>query len=234
MTATKKGLDVRELARSRARLYQLLSSVYIRPPGADFLKSLSGWVASLDRSEGPTQFLSQQMRRSLDELDGFFKKMDEGSWEKPVEAISVEFTKLFRGVARQYSPPPPYESLYNEDSGRVFGDITFAVHNEYRRFGLDLVDELNSEPPDHISFELDFMRLLCHQEAEAWAKNDQDEALRLQQAEREFLSQHLMAWLPGLCDQIRKHDRLGLFRALADLTEGWVNFDYQQHLQQAK
>ncbi len=234
MTATKKLLNARELARSRARLYQLLSSVYIKPPGADFLKSLSGWVASLDRSGGPTQFLSRQMRYSLEELDGFFKKIDEGFWAESVEAISVEFTRLFRGVKRQYSPPPPYESLYREDSGRVFGDLTFAVHREYRRFGLDLVDELNSEPPDHISFELDFMRLLCHQEAEAWAKDNQDEALRLQLAEREFLSQHLMTWLTELCDQIRKHDRLGLFRALADLTEGWINFDYQQHLQQAE
>ncbi len=230
ITITKERPNVRELARSRARLYQLLSSVYIKPPSADFLKSLAGWVASLDRSEGPTQFLSPQMRHSLDELDGFFKKIDEDSWAESARAISVEFTRLFRGVKRQYSPPSPYESLYREDSGRVFGDPTFAVHCEYRRFGLDLVDEFSSEPPDHISFELDFMRLLCHQEDEAWGRDNQDEAFQLQLVEREFLSQHLMTWLTELCDQIRKHDRLGLFRALADLTEGWVDFDYQRHL----
>jgi TorA maturation chaperone TorD len=215
-------------------MYQLLSSLYMQSPDPDFLKSLSGWVASLDRTSGPTQFLSPQIKQGLDGLDSFFRKIGDDSWTQSVEAISVEFTRLFRGVKRQYSPPPPYESLYLEDSGRVFGDTTFTVHQQYRRFGLDLVTELSSEPPDHISFELDFMRLLCHQESEAWAKDNQDEVLRLRLAEREFLSQHLILWLPGLCDQIRKHDRLGLFRALADLTEGWVNFDYQQHLQQAE
>ncbi len=59
---------------------------------------------------------------------------------------------------------------------------------------------------------------------------DGEEALRLLLAEREFLREHLLTWLPGFCSQIREHDRLGLFRGLADLTEGWVSFDYQQHL----
>ena len=74
------------------------------------------------------------------------------------------------------------------------------------------------------------MRLLCSQEAEAWKSDNEDEALRLLQAEREFLREHLMTWLPKFCDEVRKHDRLGLFRCLVDLTEGWVSFDYQQNL----
>ncbi len=223
------------LAEARAKLYRLLGSVYIRPPSPDFLKSLAGWVASLTGAEVPPQLLSEQMRRSLDMLGSFFKGIEESnSWQEIAETASVEFTRLFRGVSRHYSPPPPYESLYREESGRVFGKLTASVHQEYRRFGLDLAAGLNGEPPDHISFELEFMHLLCNQEAEAWKKDDEGEALRLLLAKRDFLREHLMVWLPGFCAEVKKHDRLGLFGHLADLTEGWVIFDYQQFLKEVE
>lgn len=222
--------NAQELAGARANLYQLLATVYARPPSLDFLRFLAGWVALVSEAGGPSQLLSQQMRHSLGMLDSFFKKIGENSWGELGETISVEFTKLFRGVKPHYSLPPPYESVYREESGRVFGELTVEVHREYRRFGFDLANGFSGEPPDHISFELEFMHLLCSQEAEAWEKDDEDEALRFLQAEKEFLRGHLMMWIPRFCSEVRKHDRLGLFRCLADLTEGWVSFDYQQHL----
>ncbi len=222
-----------ELAGARAKLYQLLSSVYIGPPDLDFLKFLAGWVSS-SIGDGPSHLLSQQIRHSLYMLNGFFKKLEEGSQEELREAVSVEFTRLFRGVKPLYSPLPPYESVYREESGCVFGDLTVEVHREYRRFGLDLADGLTGEPPDHLSFELDFMHLLCSLEAKAWDRDDEDEALRFLLAEKEFLEKHLMKWLPRFCGEVRKHDRLGLFRCLADLTEGWISLDYQQYLQEIK
>ena len=226
--------DAQELAKARAKLYQLLATVYIRPPDQDFLRLLAGWVASSIKAEGPAQLLSEQMRHSLGMLDSFFKKMEENSREELERTISVEFTKLFRGVKPLYSPLPPYESVYREEAGRVFGELTFGVHQEYRRFGFELSHGFSGEPPDHISFELEFMHLLCSREAEAWANEDEDEALRLLQVEKEFLKEHLMEWVPKLCGEVRKHDRVGLFHALADLTEGWVTFDYQQHLQEVE
>ena len=220
-----------ELARARAKLYQLLAAVYMKPPDADFLKLLGGWVSSSVGTEGASHLLSEPMRQSLTMLDSFFKEKRESSWEELEEAISAEFTKLFRGVKRSYSPLPPYESLYRDESRRVFDDTTVDVLREYRRYGLELTNSLRGEPPDHISFELEFMHLLCRQEAEAWDNDDDDEALRLLQAESEFMTEHLMTWLPKFCGEVRKHDRLGLFRCLADLTEGWLSFDYRQHLQ---
>ncbi len=217
--------NVQELAEARAKLYQLLSSAYIRPPDRDFLQLLAGWVAS--QAEGSSRLLSPPMKHGLATLDRFFKGIGQKSWEELGEAASVEFTRLFRGVNPFYSPLPPYESVYREEGGRVFGELTVTVHREYRRFGLDLASGLSGEPPDHISFELEFMHLLCCQEAEAWENDDEDEALRLLLAEREFLREHLVTWLPQFCGKIREYDRLGLFHGLADLTEGWVIFDYQ-------
>ncbi len=217
-----------ELAEARAKLYQLLNAVYIRPPEPDFLKLLAGWVASQVETDGPSQWLSEPIRHSLSSLHSFFGK--ESRYEELAGELSVEFTRLFRGVKQHYSPPPPYESVYREEGGRVFGQLSTEVQQEYRRFGLDLVSEVNGEPPDHLSFELEFLHLLCGQEAGAWERNDDDEALRLLWAEKCFLEEHLLTWLPKVCEKIREFDRLGFFRCLADLTEGWVIFDYHEHL----
>ncbi len=218
-----------ELATARAKLYQLLATVYARPSDRDFLKLLAGWVAS--QTEGPSQSLPEQMKHGLATLAAFFKRIGQDSWEELEETTSVEFTKLFRGVKPLYSPPPPYESVYREEGGRVFGKLSAEVQQEYRRFGLDLVSEVHGEPPDHLSFELEFLHLLCGQEAEAWQGDDEDEALGLLWAEKWFLEEHLLTWLPKVCGKIREFDRLGFFRCLADLTEGWVIFDYHEHLQ---
>lgn len=225
---TGQVFDTQELAEARAKLYQLLSSAYIRPPDQDFLRLLAGWVAS--QADGLSQLLSAQMRQGLALLDGFFKGIEQNSWDELGVAVSVEFTRLFRGVKLHYSPLPPYESVYREEAARVFGELTFTVHREYRRFGLDLVSELGGEPPDHISFELEFMRHLCSQEAEAWEKDNKDEALRFLRAEKEFVTEHLLTWLPQFCGKVREHASLDLFRGLADLTEGWITLDYQHHL----
>lgn len=230
MAMIRQQLGAHELAEARANIYKLLAVVYAKPPGLDFLKFLAGWVVSVSKAGGPSRLLSQQMRHSLGMLDSFFKGRGDDLGEELGKAVSVEFTRLFRGVKLGYSPPPPYESVYREEDGCVFGELTVAVHREYRRFGFDLTSGAGGEPPDHISFELEFMHLLCSQEAEAWKIDNEDEALRLLQAQRKFLSEHLGTWLSKFCSEVREHDRLGLFRWLADLTEGWVDFDYQQNL----
>ncbi len=228
---TTQAVNASQLAGARARVYQLLAAAYIRPHDRSFIGLMAGWVASQVENDSISPSLSEQMRRGLATMDAFFREADESSGEKLSEAISVEYTRLFRGVKSGYSPLPPYESVYREESGRVFTESTLELQREYRRFGVGLVSELQGEPPDHVSFELEFMYLLCSREARAWDKDDEDEALGLLRVEKEFSRKHLEAWLPKFCNKIREYDRLGFFRGLADLTEGWVAFDYQQHLQ---
>ena len=228
----KQLLNAHNLAEARAKLYQLLAAVYTKSPDEDFLKLLAVWVSSSVRNEEASQLLSEPMRQSLAMLDSFFEEKSEGSWKELEEGVSVEFTRLFRAVKRRYSPLPPYESLYRGESARVFDDVTVDVLREYHRYGLELTSSLSGEPPDHISFELEFMSFLCNREVEAWDKDNEDEALGFAQAQKGFLAEHLLAWLPGFSDKIREYDQLGLFRGLADLTESWVTFDYQEHLQE--
>ena len=220
-----------EQAWSRVKLYQLLATVYIKPPDPDFLKLLAGWVSSLIKNKDYFKLLPEQMKRSLSLLDGFFQKAGGESWEEFEATMSVEFTRLFRGVKPFYSPLPPYESVYRAESKRIFSESTIEVQQEYRHFGVGLAKEVNGEPPDHISFELEFMGYLCSQEAAAWARNDESSALGFLEAEKEFLRKHLMIWLPRWCEEVGKYDRQGIFSGFATLTEGWIIFDCEWILQ---
>jgi len=221
-----------ELALGRAKVYQLLSTLYFKPHQPDLLRFLAEWVAAQIESEADDayQALSPEIRQGLSLLDSFFKTVQVKPWQEIGDAISVEFTRLFRGVKKDYSPPPPYESVYCEESGRVFGELTMEVYHQYRSFGYNLTDELKNEPPDHLSFELDFMHLMCSKEAEAWQEDDERRALHLQEAEQEFCQKHLLTWVHRLRDRIREFDSLGFFLGVAELTLGWLTFDYQQNI----
>ncbi len=231
-------IEPSELAKARARLYKLLAEVYMRPPDLEFLELLEEWVVLQIAAKDSFQLLSEQVRHGLTTLDNFFGgRMGSNGWNtlgKNVsleKAVSVEFTKLFRGVSPRYSPPPPYESVYLEEGGRTFGELSTQLQREYRHFGLNSTNRLQGEPPDHLSFEFEFMHTLCNREAEVWDSGDEDEAHTLLLAEKQFLNTHLMNWLPKLCEKIREFERLGLFAGIADITEGWIVFDYTENLQ---
>ena len=125
---------------------------------------------------------------------------------------------LFRGLSRRNSPLPPYESVYLE--GRLFGEAAGKITELLKQYSLQ---PRNNEPLDHISLELDFMRLLCQNEAEAGNLGaGAKDALR---EEEKFLEEHLLRWAPALCEQIRKFDTKGFYKALADVTEEWLVYD---------
>jgi TorA maturation chaperone TorD len=209
--------DRSELAESRAQVYQILSLIYARPLDEKFLGLLRAWVMLQLRSET----FPQTMKSGFRKIDVCLEEL--GS-EGPAEALATlctEFTRLFRGLNRFQSPPPPYESVYT-DGGLVYGPSTDRVAQWYRRFHLRAH---NNEPPDHISLELDFMRFLCEREARAW--QIEKKARDLLEEEDTFLYDHLASWMPTFCQNIRTFDTTGFYSGLADVTEGWICCDQE-------
>jgi len=125
--------------------------------------------------------------------------------EMPLEQLQGEHTRLFvSGHPRL--PCPPYESAYRE--GRLLGRASGTVHALYRRWGL----EVNGEMADHVGAELEFMAFLVGlpQDAETTA------------AQRAFLRDHLLAWLPRFAADVEQHARLGFYQALARLLTAFL------------
>lgn len=211
------------LARSRARVYRTLSLAYARPADEPLLEQLGSW--SRLPQQLPGEDLPAVMRRGLRKLGAWLDSHRAQPMPDRLMALGAEFTQLFRGLNRAQSPLPPYESVYREEAGLVFGELTAEVRQEYRRFGLDVAEGLKGEPPDHISFELEFMHYLCSQEAQAWGKGDKTVAVRLLEAEKHFLQKHLTRWVSAFAENIAKFDGSGFYTGLTQMTQGWLACD---------
>ena len=214
MAKTEK-LNMKELAGQRSSIYGFLAAVYRQELTSELLRQMK------DR-----RFQEVLSNLGVKLNNGFFQNSE----KELLENLAIEYTRLFRGLKREYSPPPPYESVYREEDVRTFGEVTAVVRNQYRRHGFDVAPELTNEPSDHISIELEFMHLLCTREAEALKAKDDEAASDLRLAQREFLDEHLMAWTSSLRQEVEKFDGGGLFTGLLRFTEGWLAFDYRNHV----
>ncbi len=219
-----------DLAQARGKLYEFMSAQFACPPDTAMLALLADWASDQIESDSPDEWLSPEMRAGLTAVDGFFDGSADRPREDLREEIEVEYTRLFRGLKREYSPRPPYESVYREEDSRVFGELTSVVRNQYRRHGFDVTPDLSSEPADHISLELEFMHLLCTKEAAALEAKDDPAVSDLRLAQRQFLEEHLLEWASGLRQEVEKFDRNGLFSGILKFAEGWLHFDYRNHI----
>ena len=92
----------------------------------------------------------------ITELSSEFPELEELSLfrEDNMEELQHEFTKTFIS-AHPSTPCPPYESYYRE--GIVYGESSVEVRKIYESRGLKYSYE--SEPPDHISVELEYLSI---------------------------------------------------------------------------
>ena len=191
-------------AALRAHVYGLLSLVFMKEPSPVLIRSMKapeilGALADLGIS-----------------LDDEFMQGDE---DEIVEALSLEYTRLFLGPGPHISP---YQSVYDsEDEGaQLWGRKTQEIQRFMKRLGLEMDDA--QMIPDHIAVELAIMQKLCEREAEAWAEEDAEAAMLSLQLENEFMTGHLNVWIDGFCDAALDAEPAPFYRDAVRLTKMYV------------
>lgn len=218
------GLSVeayQSLARCRGDLYTLLSSAYIRIPARETLEL--EWKPAVDLLRFPQEESAEALQR-IDKGLNLIRpyRSGEGSLEeKIVTSLSRDWTRLFRGVERK-GILPPYESLYR--TGKLQEKPSREIHRLFSQMGIHIPDEWH-QPPDYIGVELDFMRLLCSRELEAYAKQEPGAFSETLLAELAFLENHLGIWVPQFCEKMSSQAEEDYFRGLAHLTVGLIGYD---------
>lgn len=205
--------DFASLASARSKMYDFLASFCVKPSALAVRAMLLQPVAAPSGRSVPLSLKNaiQSLRSSSPDF----------SKEGAELSLQVEWTRLFRGVAKGYSPPPPYESVYKE--GVLGGKVSQTVADAYARSGIS-VSSASTELPDFIGVEFKFMSTLADKEAKAWG-SDPEEARLLIEAQRQFAADHVRPWVPRFCEKARKLAETDFYRAVADLLQAVTEWD---------
>ena len=129
------------------------------------LSSLYSFLALTMRYPEPS-FCNDQLfdttESLLDSLDWQTELSAFRQWREQtanhLDDLQIEYTRLFITAAIRKTIPP-YASVYMDGDGTLSGRTTELTRDFYRERGYDLIDE--TEPADHIRFELDFLAALA-------------------------------------------------------------------------
>ena len=201
--ASKSDTDA-ETATARSNLYGLLAALYRGEPTATLLKEISApeFQAAIDAAGAELQ-----------------TNTGPGSEEGALEALAVEYTRLFIGPGGHIAP---YAAIYLGGEGAsLWGPETVWVKGYIQDAGFDYKPDYH-DLPDHISVELEFMQEIIAREARALEKGDAAEAGDLRRIEEEFLTRHLIKWVPGFCRKIEGEAELPFYKEIAVLTRDFL------------
>jgi DMSO reductase family type II enzyme chaperone len=187
--------EEREVAIARSDIYLLLSRAF-RFPDADLAARLEGSAlmeinAALDRLPGDSW---QPLRRSLDDLRAAIADMT-------LSQIQAEHRCVFGHI--ESSSCPPYETRYGARHLFQQTQQLADIAGFYRAFGLDLSDQAH-ERPDHLAIELEFLHFLCFKEAYALQHHGPEQADLCRDAQRAFLTDHLLQWAPSFAKRLQE------------------------------
>lgn len=211
-----------ERAQARGSIYGLLALGF-RPPGQGFSEVLRD-ASALDELQHATGTLSLfPLQASLRQFEAAVSRLASDPAQE--ESLALEHTRLFVGPGPLAAPP--YASVYSDPRGQVMGEAALEALRHYHEAGMCLSPAAR-ELPDHVALELEFLASLCEQEASAWGRTDTVDALYLLTRQVAFLSQHLLAWIPGFSTRLAASTRCELYLALAHLVEDYARLDCDQ------
>jgi TorA maturation chaperone TorD len=189
-------------ARARAKICSFLAEVFRTRPTEETVGTIRAMAAELG-VDCPGDV-------SLSELDDEFRVLfviPNPRYVAPYESVFRDEWPLPAVLRRGSNPSETGQKI----KGLLMGESTLQVRNAYIRVGVCPDRDL----PDHISNELSFVAYLSGKEAEA--VNGEGEALV--EARKEFLCDHLFAWIGMLRERLRARDRFGVYRAAIEVAE---------------
>lgn len=136
-----------------------------------------------------------------------------------LQTLLVDYTRLFLGPVQALAKP--YGSCWLSSSTRTTDNPSLAVLDLYSAGGFEIAEEFR-ELPDHVAVELEFLYLLNFTTNEARRAGQMDDLAAAEQLERQFLNEHLGAWVGPFAAAVKFGAKTEFYRELAELTERFV------------
>ncbi len=195
-------------------LLGVLSTTIRSDPQLDWFQSL---IDEDIFSELPLESNDPDLEAGLQLLQAWATEYKESISPEQLIDIKSDYMRLFVGVGKPIAPP--WESVYFNEDGMIFQQQTLDVREWYRRFGVES-EKILQEPDDHVGLELSFLAYLAKLGLQALEENDETRFEQLLQAQRQFISEHPLKWVPGWCKLVEDNARTDFYRGLAKLIRG--------------
>lgn len=179
------------------------------------------WLETLIRedvfSEAPFGAEQVEMQHGIELLQRWSNENRDGLELPQFKALQEDNLCLFIGLNKV--PAPVWESVYFSEKRLLFQEQTLQVREWYARFGLQ-AERINREPDDHIGLEMLFIAHLASLALHAIEQNDEPKLNEILQAQRDFLSEHLLRWGPVWAKLVKQHAATDFYHGIAHLTHG--------------
>jgi TorA maturation chaperone TorD len=209
---------INTLLEARVFAYDLLRQTYLAEP-------LEGFYSTLKEEDFlhafPFANESDLIQEGVQLATGYLEAHD-ANQEEALDRLRGEYTRLFIGPAEL--PAPPWESVYLSRDRLLFQKQTMEVRRVYRKFGY-VPTNYPHEADDHLGLELDFMFRLASRTKEETSQNYLDSAFDLLQEQASFLEDHLLEWVPELCEDILQAAETSFYQGMAKILHGYLQHD---------
>ena len=206
------------LLANRLYLYSLLHKTFGRMPDGELLALLTA-----DTAVQAFGLLSEEKGDVLDRIGSFLTsvgaKKDDPDF---LEELKDEYMRLFVGPDKLVAPP--WESVYRGEDAMLFQEVTLEVREIYRGFGL-LPEGYPHVADDSLALELAFMAKLAERALEDLHSGDVLGLSRLLESSEEFLTRHLLVWIPKFLERMQKASTQHLYPQLCVALDAFLKRD---------
>ncbi len=204
------------LLEQRKATYGMLSRLYLQEVDQPLLDSLHEGLYPVHTGDPDTDTGYKYIATFLSNL-----------WTESLNELSTDFSHCFFGNGiDSYSAAYPYESVYTSEKRLMMERARQEVYAIYCANGISKTEAWR-EGEDHIALEMEFERIISDRTIAALKDNDMEEAYRLLRLQYDFLTDHLVNWVPMMTADLRIFAQTKLYSGLAYLTDGFLRTDRQ-------
>ena len=205
---------LRTLVEQRSSMYGFLSRVYEKEVDATLLDQMCAMRMLRDTGNADVDAAYAELSRFLS-----------SRWERTEEDLRVDYVRTFFGNGMSgFDAAYPFESVHTSSERLMMQGARDEVLALYRSEGFDK-SETWKDNEDHVALELAFEKILCDKVLAALVAGDDEAVLAKLVVQRNFLSDHLLNWVPLLAGGVEHFSQSAFYPAIARLTLGFLRED---------
>ena len=206
-----------EVVKNRSAFYRTLSSLYFNTLTQEQIDRLAQTDFSAFGADEPL------LIAGFDDMRRYLRKRNTGTRQE----LAVDFTSTFLG-SQTYEgrTATPYESVFRSESGELMQEPRNEVYRTFKKAAIKLREGVDL-PEDHLSFEFEFVAILCDRIVEALNDDDAASAVRILKSQRTFIEDHILSWFDDLAERANKLLQTRFYRGVLKITKGYLCVDME-------